>query len=95
MPVNKDSNVATELARLERLARERRVSETGIAAMLRAAEPLVAELKHSAADAASTGFSISVTKTIATDEYKILFTLEQSPATSRSKSGLLSRLFGR
>jgi hypothetical protein len=91
--VSEDTDVAAELASLERLAQKHHLDAMKLHGLLRNAETLLADLKQQDAETAAYGIKMALEKTLATEDYRISFQLTPLKARSK-KGGLLSRLFG-
>ena len=92
--VSDKTDVAAELAKIENLAKPHGLDEVTTFAMLRNVEAVLADLKKQDSETAAYGISISVKKTVTSEDYDIVLELHPRKELSRKK-GPLSRLFGR
>ena len=93
--VSEDTDVAAELASLERLAQQHHLDDAvKMHALLQNAEGVLGELKQQDAETAAYGIKMALQKTLSTDDYRITFHLNPRNDQPR-KSGFFSRLFGK
>jgi hypothetical protein len=93
--VSKDSDIASEMAALERAARRHRLDDAQIAIMVENVASLLRDLKQKGTEAASYGISVNVSKTVATDDYAVTLDLQSRNSGKTGKRNPLSWLIGR
>ncbi len=93
--VSEDTDVAAELASVERVAQKHHLDDAmKMHALLQNAEAVLAELKQQDAETAAYGIKMALEKTLSTDDYRITFQLNPRKDQTK-KNGLVSRLFGK
>lgn len=92
--VSQDTDVAAELAKIEKLAKRHGLEGITTFAMMQNVETVLAELKSQDSETAAYGIRIAIKKTVTAEDYNILLELQPRNEQVRKK-GALSRLFGR
>jgi hypothetical protein len=91
--VRSDTDVAAELDKIEKLAIKHDLDQVKMFALMRDAEVVLADLKRQDTETAAFGIKMAVTKSLATEDYRIVFELR--PRKDSAKRGVFSALFRR